>query len=513
MYRIKDRSVYMETVCEIVKEPKIIFSQTKEQPVECDIVLPDYYPEISKILDCEVKLGREAVTVTADKISVSGKASVRLLYASAENELKAYDAVTKYTRLIPGDGFETSDICVVSQVLSSLNFRAVSPRKAEIRADASVKAEVYRAAEKSVVSDIKANDAEKLITASPCFSISAFSFTSLEINGRLSLPAPKDKISAMLRQSVKLELTEIKSINNKLMLSGFSDITFVYIDSDNKVSPEMNAKIPFTEIKEVYGVNENDICRVLIKNAEPEIDLKNSSAGDNEAVFSVTADAVILTGSETQINRIEDAYSVRTNLEIKKSKLFLPSGVKELSDAARFSGEIQCFDSGAREICDKSASDISFSWSVKNGEMNISGSMKIYVLAKNSDGEYCCYSRTCSFDNTLQGVSESDKYFFAASCERLSAEIASDGKIAFSGEISLKALCIEGDELETAAGVEETGRKPSKSDEKIVLYYGEKGERIWDIAKENNTSVSSLITLNDISSDSLESARLLVFRS
>ncbi|MCH5198860.1 MAG: DUF3794 domain-containing protein [Oscillospiraceae bacterium] len=503
----------METVKSSIKEPKKIFSQTKEQPIECDIVLPDYYPEISKILDCCVSLSREAVTVTADKISVSGRANVRLLYTSAENELKAYETVSKYTRLIPGDRFETTDICIVSQSLSSLNFRAVSPRKAEIRASASVKAEIIRLEEKNVITDIEDSEIEKLAAQSECFSISAFSFASLEISDKLSLPVPKEKISAILRQSVKLDFTEIKAINNKIMLSGFSEICFVYVDSDNKVSSEMNAKIPFTQIKELYGVNENDNCSVLIKNADIEIDIKNSSGGESEASFSVFADAVIIAGQNAEINRIDDVFSVKTQLEVKRSSVFLPDCVKEISENAGFSGEIQCFDNPAAEICDKSVSDISFSSSIQNGEMNVSGSMNVSVLAKNSDGEYCCHSRSCSFEKAFSGALPQNEYFISIAQGGINAEILSDGKISYSGELNIRILSLQGENLDITAGIEEKEKKPVSGDEKIVLYYGEKGEKLWDIAKENNTSLASLRAMNEISSDSLDAARVLVFKS
>lgn len=503
----------METVTSSIKEPKKIFSQTKEQPIECDIVLPDYYPEISRILDCGVNLSREAVTVTADKISVSGKANVRLLYTSAENELKAYETVAKYTRLIPGDGFESSDICIVSQYLSSLNFRAVSPRKAEVRASASVKAEVIRSVDKNVITEIEDTNIEKRVLQSECFNISAFSFAALEITDKISLPAPKEKIAAILRQSVKLEVSEIKAINNKIMLNGHTNITFVYIASDNSVSSEMNAKIPFTQIKELYGVNENDICSVLIKNADIEIDTKNSSAGESEAMFSVFADAVIITGKNTEINRIDDVFSVKTELDVKKASVFLPCGVEDKSDCAVFSGEIQCFDNGAKEIFDKSISDISFSSSIQNGELNVSGSMKVSILAKTTDGEYCCYSRNCSFEKVFDGAEGNNEYFISAAEGKLNAEILPDGKIAFSGEIFVKVLSLHGETLDITVNINEKDKKPCNGDEKIVLYYGEKGESLWDIAKDNNTSLASLKAMNEISSDTLEGARVLVFKS
>ncbi|MBQ7035272.1 MAG: LysM peptidoglycan-binding domain-containing protein [Clostridia bacterium] len=44
----------------------------------------------------------------------------------------------------------------------------------------------------------------------------------------------------------------------------------------------------------------------------------------------------------------------------------------------------------------------------------------------------------------------------------------------------------------------------------LVVYYGEKGERLWDIARKYSTSVSSIKQINDMSRDILEDKKLLL---
>ena len=318
---------------------------------------------------------------------------------------------------------------------------------------------------------------------------------------------------SIIRENVSLDINEIKSINNKIMLNGYSDITFVYIDVDNVVSREMNVKIPFTVIKDVYGVKENDRCRVLVRSAYVEIDFKNPSGGENEAQFSVMADIVIISGSDNEIVIIDDLYSVVSELDIKRESVFLPGGTAENNNYAEFSGEIQCFDPDITEICDKCVSNIAFSSHTSNGKVNVSGSMTVSFLAKNAGGDYCSCSKSCSFEKELESLSPGDELIISVREGALNADMAGEGKIAFSGEVMLRALLLTGNDVFAATAAVETERKKTEGEEKIVLYYADKGEKIWDIAKGNNTSVNSMKMMNDITEDELSQSRLLVFRN
>ena len=64
----------MELEYATVKELKTYDSTVREQPVEADIVLPEYYPAIGKILKCLVEPSEESVTFADSRVSVAGTA-------------------------------------------------------------------------------------------------------------------------------------------------------------------------------------------------------------------------------------------------------------------------------------------------------------------------------------------------------------------------------------------------------------------------------------------------------
>ena len=57
-----------------------IYDGVVEQPLECDVLLPDYCPDIQKILRCEVVPSLLLTAVNGDKLSVDGMAMAHLYY-------------------------------------------------------------------------------------------------------------------------------------------------------------------------------------------------------------------------------------------------------------------------------------------------------------------------------------------------------------------------------------------------------------------------------------------------
>ena len=119
----------MEQETAVLRSNSLIFSDTKEQAVECDMLLPDYYPEVDKVLHCRVQFTEESVGLHGDRIGVQGKASFTVLFLSAEKQVFSYTCAEKYTKLIPCGETKTGDVCRVRQTQTSLGCRAAAPRK------------------------------------------------------------------------------------------------------------------------------------------------------------------------------------------------------------------------------------------------------------------------------------------------------------------------------------------------------------------------------------------------
>ncbi len=501
----------MENQTSCMKHLKTVFSQTREFPVECDLNLPDYYPEISRILDCRIVLSEEAVTVTADKISIAGKADVRLLYTSSASELRSYESIVKFTRIVSGGDFEQGDMCFAEQTVTAMNYQAVSPRRIEVRASSAVKVKVLRISDLVLFADADVPDVQKRIAERTGLQINTVQCMRFDLEDKISLPVSREKIAGMLRSSVRIVWSEIKTTEHKVMLSGTAEIAFAYIGDDNSVSREYNVSLPVKTIKEVYGICEGDSCCINMMNTVLFIDLKNPAAGENEAAISVQVCALIVAGCEKKYSAVTDVYSLRGELKAQRQSVFTPERIVQKNETIEVSGEIPVYDTNIAKVCDNEAADIIWAAVPDGNGMRLNGSFNMKVLTLTDDQSYVCFSRNCSFEYTLSAAPTS--YHSVHILPQSFRTELTDGKLRYFGKLQINAIILPGTEEEIVISAEAADEENHPDNDRIILYYGEKGESLWEIAKANKTALESLYVFNDVKNDILQQDQLLVFRA
>ena len=77
-----------------------ILEETVEQAVECDALLPDYCPDIRRILKCTLTPVPMGNTVTAGRLEVEGLATLNILYISAGGEPARGEYKVPFSRML-----------------------------------------------------------------------------------------------------------------------------------------------------------------------------------------------------------------------------------------------------------------------------------------------------------------------------------------------------------------------------------------------------------------------------
>lgn len=119
-----------------------ILEETVEQPVECDALLPDYCPDIRRILKCTLTPVPVGKTITAGRLEVEGLATLNILYISAGGEPARGEYKVPFTRMLELHGEAEDPIITVGMLPGPVSCRAVNQRRLEIRGSVVVSASV-----------------------------------------------------------------------------------------------------------------------------------------------------------------------------------------------------------------------------------------------------------------------------------------------------------------------------------------------------------------------------------
>ncbi|MBQ6066725.1 MAG: DUF3794 domain-containing protein [Clostridia bacterium] len=495
----------MELEHTTVKELKLYDSVVREQPVEADIALPEYYPAVGRILKCFVDPSEESVTFSEGRVSVAGAAAVRVLYADDENALHCYRTEVKYTKILPTDVRDEHAAVRVTQDVRSLNCRALGPKRLEIKAGIAVRAELLGIRGTQIVTAAGENLQLRTETADCCEPVCVYcrEFTESET---LRCDAGGKKLRTVIDASAVPVTEKTEIISNKIMVRGRNRVTVLCAAEDGSVA-RYELSVPFSEVLDCYGVSEQTAVNVVFSRSAAEASLQDDT--DNVFDVSVKNDLLILATQQRELTYVSDAYALRGEAECAFSELTVARAVAQGCEEEHISAETEAYEDGGFSVKAVFVNDISYAVANRSADGCVEGSLCFNVLIADEEGRFSLLTKNVTFEHRLpEGASCTACQIVAKNAQ---GERMAGGKLSVACTLELTLLTENGSPLRMLTGVKESADAAAAGQEKAVVYFAEKGETLWDIAKENRTSVANIKAYNALSSEVLETDARLIF--
>ena len=493
----------MELEHTTVKELKLLDSVVREQPVEADISLPEYYPAIGRILRSFVLPSEEAVTFADGRVSVAGTAEVRLLYADDENMLHCYRTETKYTKILQTDVRDEHAAVRVTQNVRTLNCRALGPKRAEIKASVAVRADLLGILPTEVVSSASAELQLRAKTTGCCEPVCCC-FREFSGGDAVRCETGGRRLRTVISANAVPVLEKTEIVSNKVMLRGRTCVNVICADEDGMIDG-YELSVPFSEVLDCFGVGEDMNCSVMFLHSEAQAVLPED--GDNTFTVSVRNQVLLLAVTQRELVCVTDAYSLRGEAECRYAEVSPASAVTLTAEEAPLTAELEAYEDGGFTVRRVFVSDVSCASSDASGGA-VEGSVCFNALIADSENRPALLTKTVSFSHPLPEGSHC--LACGVTVKNASGE-AAGGKIAVSCTLSYQLLTQTGERLRLLTDVKEGKADGSPRLERAVVYFAVKGETLWDIAKENRTSVENIKAFNSLSSGTIEADARLVF--
>ena len=495
----------MELEYATIRELKTYDSAVREQPVEADIVLPEYYPAIGKILKCLVEPSEESVTFADGRVSVAGTAAVRLLYADEENKLCCYSTATKYTKILPTEVRDENAAVRVTQDVRTVSYRALGPKRVEIKAAVAVKAEFFGVAENRIVSAADGN-LQLLGKTAECRSLVCAYCRDFTESEESRVEAGGKTLQFVLAANAVPVVEKTEIISNKIMVRGRNRVTALCAADDGSVgSYEMI--VPFSEVLDCYGVGENTDCAVVFSRTEAEVEPVEDA--DNRLLATVKNKLLVLATEPETVRYVTDAYSLRGEAACRYAQVTLCKVLAQADEEETVTAEAEAFEEGGFSVLAVFADGVACSVQKTQGGFTAEGAVCFNALLRDSEDRCSLIAKTVTFSHRIGAAGRCVEC--AVTARNVSGEALSGGKLALSCVLAFRVLTEDGEEVRalTELTVQEEAAEPQH--ERAVVYFGEKGESLWDIAKDNRTSVEAIKTFNALSADVLETDTRLIF--
>ncbi len=496
-----------------------VYDGQAEQGVEFDYVLPDYYPDIFKILKCTLTPGVVSYSVSGTQLYIDGVVRIKVLYLSEQSSrINCVEQKFTYSKSIELVKASEKPVVNIFQKADYCNCRAVSGRRIDVRGAVSCKIKVTGCTECEILSGAEGLGAEvKCDTVSYCGSRLG-ACRQYVVREDIETGAGGD-IASILTTSCNAVVTDTKIIADKVVIKGEARVKALYLtrSGDCMETEVMEAAVPLSQIVDVDGITDAHSCCARFDVMDCDLEIKQGDDGENRLLgCEITIDCKVSAYKEAEISHISDIYSTDYECSYGSVPVKLEYSPNYLMTQHNLKSTLEYSDGSISEVfdCKCELGGYNLRAGEQNGRITISGQVCIWLIGKNSAGNPIFIEKSEPFEFGTDIDSENGGYSadIGVSVTGVSYSISGDSTADIHIQLSAQGLIYKVKTINTVSEINimEDMPKNKNSDYALKLYYADKGEKIWDIAKRYNTSVSAVSAENELEDEQLTAPCMLL---
>lgn len=498
-----------------VNRMEIVYEASAEQPVDCDVTLPDYCPDIMRILRCTITPGIATAGASGDRVTAEGTAVVRVIYVSDSGRISCYEQTVPFSKSINVSGLE-ENVCVRAVASTQYcNCRAVNQRRADIHGCIAISFTVTAIKKQEILCGVNGAGVQLRKKSMKISDMICRLEKMFVLNEVKELDEDSPAVLRILHTRACARVSEVKAITNKILLKGEVWAKITYCTDDGQVCC-VEHTMPISQIIEAEGIDENTNNCVHLDVCSFEAVPKADSAGEMK-LMDITArvTAFVTACCEKELETVCDAYSTEYEADCEKQMMSLETLSGTFSDICLCRGTIEAPEAVA-DITDVWCTGVTEKSFIVSGKVKISGSLSVCVLYQSADSQPCMAEKSIDYeyerDVSVQGANaRCEPWVYPGECV---ASAGGSGKIEIKAEINISAEIYEinEDRIISNISVDESKTRQSTA-AALTIYYSEQGESVWNIARRYNTTVEAVMNENGLDSETVGSRRMLLIPS
>lgn len=493
--------------------PYTVLDTVAEQLADVDLTLPDYCPDIEKILKCTIIPKLQSKTLSGGQLQLDGVCVVNVMYVESDKKtIRCCEQSVDFSQSFSVRDAGENYIVLTKTKSEYINCRALSPRRLVMHGAFSLYAKVISSKKTALFTP----DRDDLQTYREKISLADLKSNCQEqfaVSEEISV-SDKPAVESVLYSDVKAGITDVKAVGGKLMLNGEIGLRLFYLtDIETGETAKLDYILPFSRIIDCEGIDENTEnifnCEVMTF----DIRLKNDILSDRPAIAFDAMLCVSAQGySAYEEDVVTDAYSTRYATVPRLSSLNYAGGVCGVNEVFVEKLTANIGDGKIAKVLDIFADSLSIDASCSDGVLSAKGKINLCILALNEESYPVLAERGFDFERTVSSASGCNTMLFEnARVLSVSYRLSDDSTVEIRCEIKISGGALQCETVTALSGVEVLEDKPLPEDDcALTLCFASKGDNIWDIAKSHNTSPEQLLSENSLDGFLLDSDRMLL---
>ncbi len=496
----------MKLIKDAISINETVYRDFSEVAVEGDIIVPDVKPDILKILQVDANSSISGKQLQNGYMTISGKVNLKILYIpdKADEAVKSIVTAFDFSHRIENskisDDMQVFTECDVAKV----DFSLLNSRKLNVKTSVVVECSAMRNKNIEVVTDIE-NDTYTEVAKTPFNVYNVLSDTEEEfvVKDSLEVPSGKMSIKDVLKVDCRISDKELKAVTGKIVGKGIVNVCVLYVGESGNIE-FMELDIPFTEVFGAPEVTENSKCEIYYSIADVYYEVCEDSDGDNRVVnLEILVSAQVRAGDNLTMEIVNDFYCPGFETRLKRESNTLSSVVYQTGTQNTLR-EIIAVDASLPQITgvyNVITKAYMTKTAVANGKISAEGVVDCYILylADNVDNPVFSYKKEIPFSYVI----DAPNCTAGMNCE-INADVEhSSYSLNMANEVELRCILaldvkvFDEKMIELISDAEVT-ELSSEQKMGIVIYFVQKGDSLWKIAKRYCVAVEDIVKMNNI---------------
>lgn len=491
-----------------------VFETTAEQSIDADITLPDYCPEIQRILRCTVVTNIISVQNLSGRVTADANAVVRLLYVGENGKAAAYEQSYPVQKFIESNRITSDSAINVCINTDYVNCRAVNSRRVDVRAMLTFIFKAFNKRTENVLCGAEGAGIQLMNEDLIFASMSGVCEKPFSMSEVIELGEDKNPVSQIINISSCTDVSEVKIINNKALIKGDCMVKIYYIAENDASIESVEHSMPISQIIELDGLNENSLCSLRLSICSCEAIGKADTSGNMRLIdLSARINAFLISFEETPLALITDAYS--TNYEARNTTKNIELFEYNDKFSSSFTNKVVLESIGVSVDCILAVwcSDIKYNFTSKDDKCVTVGSYQATVIYRDSENNIGIIQKPVDFEYSARLNKKSDRIVCYGSAEinACSCAITGDSRLELKTEIFVSGIVLSSCTKKYVSSIEisEDSVKHDKSCA-LTIYFCDDGEDVWNIARRYNTTVDAVMSENELTDRIISSGRMML---
>lgn len=492
-----------------------------------DYNVPDYRPDIVKVLKEKGELHFDEAKAAAGAAWLKGRLVFRVLYRSDQEngKISCLKGEIPFQEKLNMDGVQEYDVIQASGEIEDLTIGVIHSRKISVRAVILLKTEEPQEKEDELCVGIEADDGcEKRYRNTNILQLLCMKRDQCRQKSEITLPSSKPNVQEILWKSLEIRNLDTKMGQDGVKLSGEVLISVLYQEEEETDRVQWyETVIPLDCGVECDAGTEADIIyKVKARPASMELEVKPDYDGEERVlVLELVMNLDIRVWKEQEISMLEDVYSLKKEIIPVCTGVTLHHISVKNDSQCRLTEQMELAESQEKilQICSCEGTVHLESTELTEQGVRAEGILVTELLYITTDDQMPIGSareiypfeqlieipqQTARTERNkleeLEALERKNKLQTELDCRisQLSAVMLDQDHVEIKAVIGLDLLAFEQEQIdnitdtrEEPLDMEQLQKRPG-----LVGYIAKDGDSLWSIAKENHTTVEDILRDN-----------------